>query len=250
MPNVAKMTKAEFARCLEYTIVPQRDCKKWLEYTAALVREYKFGCFFIAAEMLDEVVRELGDFCRENKVEIGVSNSGLGDTNSNYSLKDKLRKGEYYFKHGATELDYVINIAELKNGEYDTFKKDILENVKLCHSYGAPIKVLHEAGKLTDEEIRTSSKICIECGVDYIKTSSGFTVNPRTDYRQCSIMLDEIKKSGTDYTKLKASSGVVENVLAFIQMGASRCGSNIAMKILDNFSLLQEKLFIHSNKEV
>lgn len=243
MPDISAMTQMEFTRCLEYTIMPEDSCRQWLETTVALIRKYPFGCFFVTANQIDEVHAEIGDFCRKNGIEIGISNSGLGVTNGTYGVRDKLRKAEYYLKHGATEMDMAINIAQLKNGEFDAYKKEISEVTKLCRDYGAPIKVLHEAGNLTEEEYRVSCRICIDCGVDYIKTCSGFPGNPRTNFRQCVVALEEIERAGMTCTKLKASSGVMENVYLFLQLGASRCGSNIALKTIEYLPLFQKRLF-------
>lgn len=92
-----------------------------------------------------------------------------------YSTKFKVAEAKLALKDGASEIDMVINIRKLKNGKLDAVEKDINAVVKACHKRKALVKLILETSELTNEEIITACKIAEKTGVDFVKTSTGFT---------------------------------------------------------------------------
>ena len=94
----------------------------------------------------------------------------LGQT----TLECKIFETKDAIEKGADEIDYVINVAELKNKNYDYIKKEMEEIVKICREAGKTSKVIFENCYLTDDEKRKVAEIAKEVKPDFIKTSTGF----------------------------------------------------------------------------
>ncbi len=131
----------------------------------------------------------------------------------------KVAEAKQCCEDGATELDMVINIARLLDGDYDYVKRDIAEVVKCGAAYGAGVKTIIETGYLSDEQKRAVSALAVEAGAEYVKTCTGFGPGKASLH---DIIL--IKSVVGNAAKVKASGGVasLEDQLLFIRHGASR----------------------------
>jgi len=128
-------------------------------------------------------------------------------------------------KQGADEVDMVINIGALKEGNTDYVYQDILAVRKA--SEGKILKVIIETSYLTDEEKKTACKLSAKAGADFVKTSTGFS-NAGATAEDVKLMKEA---SGI---KVKASGGVrtKEDALKMIEAGASRLGASAGIKIV------------------
>jgi len=129
---------------------------------------------------------------------------------------------------GANEIDMVINIAALKNKQYDYVQKDIEAVVKACGE-DALLKVIIETCLLTDEEKIKACSIAKTAKADYVKTSTGFSTGGAT-VEDVKLMR---KTVGPDMG-VKASGGVrdAEKAKAVIDAGATRIGASSSVKIV------------------
>lgn len=124
---------------------------------------------------------------------------------------------------GADEIDMVINIGALKNGDYDYVRNEI-EDIMAAVD-GKVLKVIIETCYLTDEEIGKVTEICNDTYVNFIKTSTGYGTR--------GVSLDDIdiiNAHKNDILEIKASGGIrsIDMVDALIQKGVTRIGvSNI-----------------------
>jgi deoxyribose-phosphate aldolase len=120
---------------------------------------------------------------------------------------------------GATEIDMVINIARLIEGDYAYVESDIRRVVETAREYGVGVKTILETGYLSDEQKRTAIEIAIRAGAEYIKTCTGFGPGKASIH---DIML--ISEVSQGRIKVKASGGVasLEDQWEFIKLGASR----------------------------
>ena len=128
---------------------------------------------------------------------------------------------------GADEIDMVINITDVKNGNFTAIKTEIQV---LKQVVGEKIlKVIIETCYLTESEKITLCKIVTEAGADYIKTSTGFGTAGAT-LEDINLFKAHI---GSD-VKMKAAGGIRsrEDMVAFIEAGCSRLGTSSAVKIL------------------
>lgn len=77
-------------------------------------------------------------------------------------------------KDGATEIDMVLSVGKFLSGDMEGVTDEIKEMKSVCDGYGAKLKVILETGCLvTEENIRKASRIAMEAGADFIKTSTG-----------------------------------------------------------------------------
>ena len=130
-------------------------------------------------------------------------------------------------ENGASEVDMVINIGRLKNGEYDAVREDI---AAVKRAVGDKVlQVIIETCLLTDEEKEKMCDIVPEAGADFIKTSTGFSTGGAT-FADIELFARCVKGR----CKIKAAGGIstVEDMERFLDLGADRLGTSRAVKLL------------------
>lgn len=132
--------------------------------------------------------------------------------------------------HGADEIDYVINITQLKEKNYDYLAREMDEIVRQCRGAHVVSKVIFENCYLTDAEKRSLCSIAREVRPDYIKTSTGFGTGGAT-FEDVALM----KKCVGDGVKIKAAGGIrtLDTALRMIDLGVSRIGSTASVAIVE-----------------
>ena len=153
----------------------------------------------------------------------------LGQT----TLECKIFETKDAIEKGADEIDYVINVAELKNKKYDYIKKEMEEIVKICREAGKTSKVIFENCYLTDDEKRKVAEIAKEVKPDFIKTSTGFGTGGAT--------VEDVKLMKSvvgDEVKVKAAGGIrdLKTALAMIEAGAERLGTSAGVAIVEEYN--------------
>lgn len=135
-------------------------------------------------------------------------------------------------KNGATEVDMVINIGELKNNNEAFVKEDIKAVVDAAGS-DTLVKVIIETCLLSDDEKVTACQLAVSAGADFVKTSTGFAKSGATT-KDIELMRDTV---GADIG-VKASGGVrtLADVQAMIKAGASRIGASAGVSIIKEAS--------------
>jgi deoxyribose-phosphate aldolase len=128
---------------------------------------------------------------------------------------------------GASEIDMVINVGDVKNARFDFVLEEIKLVKKACG--GKILKVIIETCYLTEAEKVRLCEIVTEAGADFIKTSTGFGT--------AGAVLADVelfKKRIGSNVKIKAAGGVKtrEDLEAFITAGAARIGTSSAVKLL------------------
>ena len=145
-----------------------------------------------------------------------------------YNLTEsKIVEAEQSLANGASEIDMVVNISDVKNGDYEkveneirTIKEAIVDKI---------LKVIIETCYLTEEEKIAMCEAVTKAGADYIKTSTGFGTDGA---RMEDVIL--FKEHIGDNVKIKAAGGVKtkEDLIAFIEAGCDRIGTSSAIKML------------------
>ena len=126
-----------------------------------------------------------------------------------------------YAEMGLFEIDMVMNIGAARSGKWDVVGDEIRRVVKQAHAKNVPVKVIFETCYLTTEQIAKATEVCIECGADFVKTSTGFGTCGATP-EAVRIMLDTAKGR----IKVKASGGIRDFKTAkmYVDMGVERLG--------------------------
>lgn len=149
----------------------------------------------------------------------------------NDTTKTKVFATKDAIKNGADEIDMVVNMGFLKDGRYDLVRNDIAMVKKACKKN--ILKVIIETSRLTPEEIKLASKICLEAKADFVKTSTGF------DSRGASFEdIKLIKEVVKDNALIKASGGIktLAEVKEFVRLGANRIGASKGVSIMHELS--------------
>ena len=124
-------------------------------------------------------------------------------------------------KDGASEIDMVINICEVKNGNFGFVEEEIRRLREITK--GKILKVIIETCYLTEEEKKKVCECVTHAGADYIKTSTGFgTAGATTE--DIELFKDNI---GPD-VKIKAAGGIrtAEEAERYIKLGCDRVGAS------------------------
>jgi deoxyribose-phosphate aldolase len=213
------MTDAEILSHVDHTLL--KAVSSWLEIQK-LSREavqYKTASVCIPPSYVKRVHGEFG-----GSLVIGtVVGFPLG-----YSITAaKILETERALLSGASEIDMVINIADVKNGHFDW----VLEEIKLIKKAAGKniLKVIVETCYLTEDEKIRLCGIVTEAGADYIKTSTGFG--------SAGAAMEDVllfKKHIGPGLKIKASGGLKtrEDLERFLQSGCDRIGTSSAVALL------------------
>lgn len=140
----------------------------------------------------------------------------------------KVFESKQAIQDGATEIDMVINVGELKSGHDNAVKRDIAAIVSAAKGQ-ALTKVIIETALLTDEEKARACQLAKEAGADFVKTSTGFSGGGAT-VQDVKLMRSTVG----DEMGVKASGGVRdrEMVQAMIDAGATRIGASAGIEII------------------
>ncbi len=137
----------------------------------------------------------------------------------------KLQEALEAMENGATELDVVINLGWAKTGESNKIYREIAQ---ICEETGQTVKAILETNVLTNEEKRLAGEICLDAGVAYLKTSTGWFGGATVEDVK---ILQEITKGQIG---IKASGGIrtYEQAIALIHAGATRLGTSRGVDLL------------------
>ena len=140
----------------------------------------------------------------------------------------KAAEAERALRDGATEIDMVIDIGRLRDGDQAAVRDDVAEARRVAA--GAILKVIIEAAVLTPDEIVTASRLAVDGGADFVKTSTGF--HPAGGARLDDVRL--IRQTAGGRARVKAAGGIrdLAAALAMIEAGADRLGSSSSVAIM------------------
>ncbi|QKS70461.1 deoxyribose-phosphate aldolase [Paenalkalicoccus suaedae] len=131
-------------------------------------------------------------------------------------------------ENGATEVDMVLNIGALKDGNLELVERD-MRAVQEAAQGKALTKVILETCLLTDQEKVTACEIAVKVGLDFVKTSTGFSFGAAT-VEDVKLMRETVG----DQAGVKASGGVrsLADAQAMIEAGATRIGASAGVQIV------------------
>ncbi len=180
--------------------------------------QYKTASVCIPASYVNQAKEYVGNKLAICTV-IGFPN-GYDTTEAKcFMAKDAIQKG-------ADEIDMVINLGWVKDGQYEKVLQEIRAVKEACK--GKILKVIIETCQLTTEEKIQMCRVVTRSGADYIKTSTGFSTGGATkeDVALFAANVGEI-------VKIKAAGGIASLADAedFIRLGADRLGTSRIVKI-------------------
>jgi deoxyribose-phosphate aldolase len=221
------ISKEQFASMQDHSILgpycPAKDVKKYCEE----VLKYKFAAIYVNPCDVSLAKSIVGD-----KAGVGTV---IGFPQGAATTKSKINEGLDAIDNGANELDIVINVSRLKDGDTGYVKSELVEFTKAMKSKNPKVivKVIIECYFLTHAEKIVACNIVAESGADYIKQSTGTTVNS-------SFCLGDTKLFKAivgNRIKIKSSGSIlnIEDAIGSIEFGASRIGNNMGPRWLQEF---------------
>lgn len=219
------MTKEQLVKLFDHTCLYAYATEAHMKKLCDEARAYNFA--MVAVNSVQ--VKLCKKFLKDTDVHVGAAiGFPLGQT----TIASKVFETVDAIQNGADEIDYVINITELKDGNYDYIREEMRQIVAECRKANVISKVIFENCYLTQEEKEILCKIALEVKPDFIKTSTGFGTGSAT--------LDDVKLMKSivgDAVKVKAAGGVrdLETCMAMVEAGAERIGTSAAVKITEEF---------------
>ena len=130
-------------------------------------------------------------------------------------------------ENGADEIDMVINIGDLKEGNENAVLEEIRTLKSVCGDH--VLKVIVETCLLTEEEKKTMCRLVTEAGADYIKTSTGFSTAGAT-FEDVALFDENVGEK----VKIKAAGGISSfaDGEKFLELGADRLGTSRLVKLM------------------
>lgn len=149
----------------------------------------------------------------------------IGFPNGYNTTECKVFETKDAVSNGADEIDMVINVGKLKDGDYAYILNEINQVKSACG--GKILKVIVETCLLTQDEKVKICQIVKESNADFIKTSTGFSTCGAT-FEDISLFKKEIGCA----KKIKAAGGIknLSDAQKFIELGADRLGTSKVVK--------------------
>jgi deoxyribose-phosphate aldolase len=214
-----------FAAVLDHTLLKPEATRAQVIQLCQEAAEYKFACAMVNPYWVATAAEVLSGSGIPVGVVVGFP---LGATLS-ASKRDEATR---VLKHGAHDVDMVLNVGLLKSGakeDFDLVRQDIRGIVELAHGGGAIVKVILETCLLTFEEKLRASEIALAAGADFIKTSTGFSTGGATTDDIALMRGVAGSRAG-----VKASGGIrsLADATAMLKAGASRIGASASVRIM------------------
>jgi deoxyribose-phosphate aldolase len=131
--------------------------------------------------------------------------------------------------HGARELDVVINYGHFLAGKPKTVHEELTLLVHLFKPMGVPIKAILETCYYQPDQIRDACKLCVDCGVDFVKTSTGFG-SGGASVEAVKVMVEAVNGNA----QVKASGGIktYADAARYLDLGCTCLGSSVFEELL------------------
>ena len=213
----------ELARFIDHTNLKPTATREDMRLLCNEAKDYHFKMVAI-----NQVQSELcSDLLKDTDINIGAAISfPLGQT----SIASKVAETKDAIKNGATEIDYVINITEVKEKNWDYLQGEMEQIVAICKENEVISKVIFENAYLEDEEKIALCEIAKEVKPDFIKTSTGFAPSGAT-FEDVKLMKEHVGPE----VKVKAAGGIrdAQTFKKMIACGAERIGTSSGIAIIE-----------------
>lgn len=214
--------QADIATVIDHTLLKPEATAADIRRLCAEAREWRFCSVCVnpywvalaAAELQDSGVK----ICSVVGFPLGAAIPGIKLTEAANAMKD-----------GATEIDMVLNIGELRGGDHNKVQDEIAMLASIVAPSGSILKVILETALLTDEQKELACRISQQAGAHFVKTSTGFGPGGATVH-DVSLMRRVVGPG----MGVKASGGIrtLDDFRAMIAAGASRVGASASVAIV------------------
>lgn len=210
------------AHYIDHTILKQTTTIADVEKVCRESREYGFAAVCVPPLY----VKKAKELTGGSEIKVATV---IGFPFGNCAVEAKVAEIVLAIVDGADELDMVVNISAIKNGDWNFIANEINTVMPIIKNKGKIIKVIIESGVLTDDEIIKCCDIYGAAAVDFVKTSTGFAEKGASIH---DVQL--IRAHLADSIKIKASGGIRSYSFAkeLINAGANRLGCSASVEIV------------------
>ena len=210
----------ELNKYIDHTILKATASQKDIEKLCAEAAEHKFysvcvnGCY----------VKDVKKYLEGTDVKVAAV---VGFPLGAMTTAAKVFEAKEAIENGASEIDMVINVAKLQDGEYGYVEEEIRQ---IKEAIGKNVlKVIIETCYLSDEEKVKACELSLKAKADFVKTSTGFGTGGAT-FEDVKLMKSVVGNNA----KVKASGGVKDKETAekYVELGAERLGTSSGIEII------------------
>lgn len=210
----------EIAKYIEQTLLKPASTREQITSLCEQAKEHQFHGICVNPTYLSQAKKLLQGSDVQLVTVVGFPLGNMTPESKAFETRDAL-------SHGADEIDMVINIAAVKNAEWELVERDIATVVTAAAP--TPVKVIIETVLLSHDEKIKACQISQKAGAQFVKTSTGFAGGGAT--------VEDVKlmrKTVGPEMGLKASGGVrdAETAVAMIKAGATRIGTSSGVEIV------------------
>ncbi len=222
---------AAFALVFDHTNLKPTSGRSEIEQLCKEAAENSFGTVCVAPRWV-ATAAELLSSLGTGSVRVCTV---VGFPHGNTTSEDKTFQTTQAIASGASEIDMVISIGDLKDGAEIAVEHDITAVVEAAHSHQAIVKVILETAYLDKDEIVVGCRLAVRAGADFVKTSTGFGPGG-ADAEVVRFMRNAVGES----VGVKAAGGIKTLAVAqtMLDAGASRLGCSSSVEIMEELRSL------------
>jgi deoxyribose-phosphate aldolase len=209
------------ASLIDHTLLKPEATASDIRKLCAEARQHKFAAVCVNAYWVSLAVSELKGTAVKVCTVVGFP---LGAT----TTASKVTEAAEAIRNGATEIDMVVNVGELRAGNLEAVEADIRAVVETSHAAKAIVKVIIETALLTKEQKVAACAAAKVAGADFVKTSTGFSTAGATA-EDVALMRQTVGEE----MGVKASGGIrtLEDFRKMVAAGATRVGASASVAI-------------------
>jgi deoxyribose-phosphate aldolase len=225
-PNAAKPNPADIARLIDHTLLLPEATEAQIQQLCRDAKHYRFASVCVHPTWVSLARTLLVD----SLVKVAtVAGFPLGAT----LPEVKAYETERAIQAGAHEIDMVINVGRLKSGNHQVVFQDVTSVVAVARRSGALVKAIIETALLTEEEKVAACVLAQAGGVDFVKTSTGFSKGGAT-VADVALMRRVVGPT----LGVKASGGIrsLQTLQEMVAAGATRIGATASVSIMEELT--------------
>ena len=211
------------ASYIDHTVLKPTTLVADIEKLCTEAKTYQFAAVCVPPNF----VKKAKELTKESGVKVATV---IGFPFGYSAVEAKLAEVLLAIVDGADELDIVINISAVKNGDWVYLANEINHLMPVIKQNNRVIKIIIESGVLTDEEIIKCCELYGVAGIDYLKTSTGYAEKGATIE---AVQL--FRKHLPAHVQIKASGGIRDYAFArqLVDAGATRLGCSAGVAIVN-----------------
>ncbi|WP_431164533.1 deoxyribose-phosphate aldolase [Tenacibaculum halocynthiae] len=205
---------------IDHTLLKPTATEKEIIKLCNEAKEYNFSAVCVNGSYVQLAKQELENSTIKIAAVVGFPLGAM-------STETKVFEAKNAITNGASEIDMVINIGKLIDGEYEYVENEISQIKKIIGKH--TLKVIFENCYLTTEQIKNVTQLAVNAKADFIKTSTGFGTDG-AKFEDVSLM----KNIAKGKIEIKAAGGIrnIEIAKKYINLGVTRLGTSSGVSLV------------------